>query len=105
MWDSDRRREKPPGPVRVQAAAKPAGACRHPCRHPCAHGLVLMRFLRAVRLCARLADPRVVPLLREFMYRYVGEVLKESQVWAEYRLNSPPNSRSVLRVCSLNPKP
>ena len=38
-------------------------------------------------------DPRVVGMLREFMYRYVGEVLKDGQVFAEYRVSAPPGAR------------
>jgi len=49
-------------------------------------------------VCAR-PDPRVVAMLREFMYRYVGEVLKEGQVWAEYR--APPGSRVELDISDI----
>lgn len=38
-------------------------------------------------------DPRIVGMLREFMYRYVGEVLKDGQVFAEYRVSAPPGAR------------
>ncbi len=40
-------------------------------------------------------------MLREFMYRYVGEVLKESQVWAEYRTGAPPNVKVELDLSDI----
>ena len=40
-------------------------------------------------------------MLREFMYRYVGEVLKESQIWAEYRTGAPPNAKVELDISDI----
>ena len=52
-----------------------------------------------VKLCVYKPDARVVGMLREFMYRHVGEVLKEGQVWAEYR--SGPNTRIELDISDI----
>jgi hypothetical protein len=38
-------------------------------------------------------------MLREFMYRYVGEVLKEGQVWAEYR--TPASTRVEIDISDI----
>ena len=48
---------------------------------------------------ADLFDPRVVSMLRELMYRYVGEVLKEGQVWADAR--APPSQKLEIDVADM----